>query len=556
METVTKSGTKGGRFFRTALLTALVVIAATSLGGCFLFYPRKATVSPGTLGPGQIVGRFVDERGKGIPGVSVTIPEAGQAVSVTDQEGRFAFPGLARGVYYLQVKKEGYLAGSFGVMVASSGQTQFQTQLLGSSGRLHNDSQNVPRLCADCHVLHNPTPTSHLLNGASPNSPCFASGCHSPGGNGALVDEAVYRNSPHGPASIPNSNTKLAWTGQPDSERGNCYTCHEPHGILGPPFMLRKGIREADGTLRLNELCFECHSEAGTGNTAGWPGKTAYLSAANLHVNAVTVPPATRRSYPGTTYAMGDCDNCHLPHGRSGDPSMLRATGSALCVACHTDKTAGGGHDNCLMCHDPHVITKTGGVLNVRNPDTGSGMTAVPKEIYRNVTLISSANYCQKCHKASPPAWLNPVVPRNPFAATTQFKNSSPVWWQTDSNLHNVHVNKVYNVQYPNHAIEHYGTYGNNDRVRCGQCHGAHQTPVGRNLNPAYVTSITPPYRGTYGSSSGSAVQSKLGCGVAAGCHTCGWCHYAPGNPGASPGEACYECLDFHSDSGHSGVDY
>jgi predicted CXXCH cytochrome family protein len=508
------------------------MLAASTLGGCFLFFPRRggSTAVGNPAQPGRIEGRLVDEAGRPVVGASATIPEAGQVTTLSGTDGRFTLMGLTPGTYYVRVSKEGYLAGSYGVTVEGAGAAQLEAQLQLTTGNLHKGG--VPKLCEDCHVLHNPTPTSHLLRGSSPLSPCFASGCHAAGGRGPTINETIYRDSPHGPAWLYNSNTQQAWTGQPASERGNCNTCHEPHGISGPPFMLKKGIKDADGTLRLNDVCFECHSAPGTGNTARWPGKTVYLAAANLHVNPPTVPPTTHRTYPGTKYAMGDCGNCHLPHGQSFggtiDPHMLRDQGYKLCLKCHTDKldTSGAGHNgNCLICHDPHNVTKDGALLKVKNPSDGTSFITKPTQVIRAETW-TAGSYCTGCHKASPPSWL-PVAARNPYAATTGFWNTwdMPKPPPPDRNLHNVHVNRVW-ASNPHH----YGVAGDNNKVRCGQCHAPHQTTLTRQLSGRYFTSISPPYGGDW--------QSKPGCGVKAGCHTCDWCHQPPGNPGG-PCQGC-----------------
>lgn len=531
---------------RAALTGLLALLLATALGGCFLFFPKKSNPTSGTSAqPGRIVGHFVDEAGRPVVGAGVIIPEAGQLTTLSDKDGAFVLAGLAPGTWYLRVTKEGYLAGSFGVNVEGAATVQFQGQLALAAGNLHKGG--VPNLCGDCHVLHDPTPSSHLTIGASPNAPCFAAGCHAAGGAGPTINETTYRNSQHGPASTYNSNTQQAWTGQPASERGNCNTCHEPHGISGPPFMLKKGVRDGDGTLHLNDVCFECHANPGTGNTVKWPGKVAYQNAANLHVNAATVPPSTLRKYPGTTYAMGECVNCHLPHGRSGDQHMLRASAGALCLACHTDKLAGGGHgDNCVMCHDPHVVTKTGVTLNVKNPADGTSLITKPTENWRGGTW-SATTYCTGCHTASPPAWL-PATARNPYAATTRFWNQSSfqVWSgslgrmvNNDQNLHNVHINKVE----PGWADHYGGVTGDLNKTKCGQCHSVHQTSRTRNLSPTYFSSITGSYSGNW--------AGKNGCTVTGGCHGCAWCHYSPG----SPASACYEC-DWHGYNAHPTINY
>lgn len=535
---------------RVAVLAALVVLVALSLGGCLLF-PRRQGSLPGISqgGSGRIDGTLTDNTGLGVAGVSVAIPELGQLTAISGVDGRFTLAGLTAGEYYVLLRKEGYLTGSYLAKVDSVTPSVLSAQLLPTSSYLHNSSGRVPDLCAECHVLHNPSSTDHLINGAAVNTPCFA--CHYQGANQGF-DANVYRNSPHGPASIPQSNTKPAWTGQPDSDRGNCSTCHEPHGIQGPPFMLRKGFRAEDGSVSLNDLCFECHSAAGTGNTAGWPGKAAYLSASNKHSALVD------NSLAGK-YAAGDCGICHVPHGQTFDGSnyapMTRAKGYLLCAKCHPGKASNhGGHGDCTICHDPH---DTGSVAapKVKNPVTGVRET-VSKTGYRTDSVLPN-EYCLACHKT--PAPTGYATAKNPFAPTTNFKNAGPLFWQGDPNLHNVHVNRIWVAGYNSytgrsHGVYHYGTSGDNNRVRCNQCHRVHQQKTGEpalpyNLGAKYISAVSRPYSG------GIATAPKAGCSVAGNCHTCSWCHASPGNPTpSSTSNACYQC-SWHT-TPHSGVDY
>jgi hypothetical protein len=142
--------------------------------------------------------------------------------------------------------------------------------------------------------------------------------------------------------------------------------------------------------------------------------------------------------------------------------------------------------------------------------------------------------YCQKCHAGAPPAWLTPA-PRNPYAGSTKFWNQSPL---PDKNLHNVHVNKVW----ASYAY-HYSTDGDLNKVRCNQCHSVHPTATGRNFLSSRLSAFTGTYSGNW--------SAKTGCSVAAGCHTCNWCHAAPGGPAT----ACWSCY-YHSYSPHSGIAY
>lgn len=534
-----------GKRFRATVLGALLLLAATTFGGCFLFPRASGSLPSGSRsGTGRIDGRIVDAHGQGLAGVSVTIPEAGELTAVTGADGRFTLAGLAGGEYYVLARKEGYLDGAYAVEVSPAAAAVLTGQALLTSSHLHNDSARVPGLCGECHVLHSPTGSNAALKGPNPSSACMT--CHAP-----ALSESVYLASPHGSQWRPDLNTPVAtvWSGQDPALRGNCGTCHEPHGITGPPFMLRKGAKDGDGTLRLNALCLECHAAVGSGHTAGWPGKASYTDPANLHYAASSVPSTTKVAYPGTTYAQGECNNCHVPHGQAfsgvNDPRMTRDQGYKLCVKCHTDKaasvTSSAGHGNCLMCHDPHSISKSGAALKVKDPLNPTGPQIVPaKETYRGESMLSNS-YCQKCHTATPPSWLSPA-PRNPLADSTKFWNQSK--WvaygnrYNDQNLHNVHLNRIWSS-----SPYHNGITGDLDKIRCNQCHSVHPTIVGRNFVSSRLSAFTGTYSGNW--------QTKNGCTVGSGCHTCNWCHASPG----APATACWSC-SYHSYYPHSAVAY
>lgn len=531
------------RLGRAAVAGALLLVVAASLGGCLLFPRRQPVPGVSSGGTGRVDGVLTDDRGQGIPGVSVAIPEVEQVTAITGVDGRFTLTGLVPGQYNVVARKEGFLTGAFSVTVGAVGSTPLAEQLTGSEGRLHNDSTRVPNLCAQCHVLHDPTSASHLTLGGSPNDTCAS--CHKPGGTGVAVDQTIFRNSPHGPAWMPDTDTPVltVWPGQVDSGRGYCSSCHEPHGITGPPKMLRAGQTS------LNDLCLTCHAAASTvGHTAGWPGKAAYTASGNLHANPVGVPPGTLTVYPGTSYRAGECLNCHKPHGVSypeaggNYPRMTRDYGNTLCLNCHTGMkaTATGttGHRQCTLCHEPHNVSKVGGVLLVKNPANPTGpLMQVPKAPYRGQTMISDS-YCLGCHK-TPKAAGYPTA-KDPYTET-QFTNAQA---KPDTSLHRVHVLKIQPDQtmWGDRNYEHdYPYRGNVNTVRCVQCHSVHPTsPAPYNLKTSLITNRT---------KTGNAYNGKPGCSVTGGCHTCNWCHASPGGPGV-------DCTCGHSDPGYHGVAY
>jgi len=106
--------------------------------------------------------------------------------------------------------------------------------------------------------------------------------------------------------------------------RSRCVSCHDPHGSDHPAMMRRK---------RLADNCYECHEK--TPEDEG-----------NVH------SPVT----------LGQCTACHDPHS-SPYQHELRASGSALCLGCHTEKQQelalhSSAHrpviEDCNQCHRPH----------------------------------------------------------------------------------------------------------------------------------------------------------------------------------------------------------
>lgn len=501
---------------------------------------------------------MVDQRGAGVSGAAVSVPEAGQLSAVSGADGRFSLAGLAPGQYNVRISKEGYLAAAYGVSVASQRVSELQALVLDTSGYLHNDSRRVPNLCADCHVLHSPTPANHLTTDGSPNGPCAR--CHSG------FSWQVYDPSPHGRGWTPDNPTpvRLAWEGQPDSDRGYCATCHEPHGITGPPKMLRLGQANR------NDLCEKCHATASTTalHTAGWPGMnrtagTGYYAPADRHANPSASPTALT-TYPGTSYRTGECVNCHQVHGTyyaayltvdpaSGGnyPRMTRDYGYTLCVTCHTTKqgtvTANSGHGKCTMCHDPHRV-EPGKVKNPADPN-GALITAA-KETYRGQSMLSNS-YCLSCHTTSPPAGYSTA--KDPYTQS-QFTNvETPT--KPDTSLHRVHVVKVRPDQpgippFGSRSYDHpeYPYRGDVNNVRCVMCHSVHPTyPTAFDLRTDAITSRT---------KTGSGYNGKAGCGVGTGCHACSYCHGADGVATQNgPGGPGVDCRCYHS-AGTHGIVY
>jgi predicted CXXCH cytochrome family protein len=302
--------------------------------------------------------------------------------------------------------------------------------------------------------------------------------------------------------------------------------------------MLRLG-ETISGKRSTNNLCYACHQSVGSGNSADWPGRDAYISSGNKH-NSI--------ADPGNKYVNGDCLICHVPHGktRSGvnDPAMLRQKANDLCLGCHTNKmSATSGHNgNCVMCHNPHDVGASSTAAKVKNPAGGTQLA--PKDTYRTQALIKNT-FCEGCHRATPPAGLGAA--KDP-ATETGFTNLEA---KPDTSLHQVHARKIRpdetwlryrGSQHPEYPFKH-----DVNNVRCVTCHSVHQIASAQNVRTDVIgTRIR--------SASPIGYNGKAACGsLAYGCHSCNYCHAEPGGPG----DRCWNC-DVHGDptSTYHGVVY
>ena len=113
---------------------------------------------------------------------------------------------------------------------------------------------------------------------------------------------------------------------------GQCIHCH------GRPKDARPGDGRGHMSLFLpndNDLCLECHRSPPR-SARTWLGPQLYDESAHAQDRAMAWPGLARTRSAGDA---GKCINCHDPHGTRDDagvvPSMLRARGAALCLACH-----------------------------------------------------------------------------------------------------------------------------------------------------------------------------------------------------------------------------
>ncbi|TLM72675.1 MAG: hypothetical protein FDZ70_08240, partial [Actinobacteria bacterium] len=256
-----------------------------------------------------------------------------------------------------------------------------------------------------------------------------------------------------------------------------CTACHDQHG--GPADALLGVFDAASGNSFINGrrilasdnvVCFACHNAAPTTPASlsasgwpdsyyGWPGESVYATGYNattrygsMHGTSAAVP---SYQYPGTTYAKGDCKNCHDMHGNANLYDIVRGGTTAtpnfspksagVCFACHDSDGpassdikqywgtyAGGtqttttatryGHQTkcttstvlpagsavpCYACHNPHGTAGSafGLLIVTRANNTTVVLGDAADEITITAPGSSSApairNFCFACHTAS-----------------------------------------------------------------------------------------------------------------------------------------------------------
>ena len=230
---------------------------------------------------------------------------------------------------------------------------------------------------------------------ADPNAVCAF--CHSGGaehaeaaGDKALID------IPKGTAGATlclschagKSHNDIDVKGVHATHGVHCESCHSMHpGERVPESLLIKSG---------SSLCVACH-----------------LDVAGSFRKPYTHP--MHESVDGAGKAGMQCASCHNPHGRGGEPGLVRSkAGEIACLGCHTDKrgpfvfshmsleTAG-----CLGCHEPHgsvnpmMLTRSRVAqlcLECHSPTSSTTVGSRPPSLHD----LRSPRYqnCTTCHTA------------------------------------------------------------------------------------------------------------------------------------------------------------
>lgn len=352
-------------------------------------------------------------------------------------------------------------------MTAASERVYAQFQLAGSKHPVAATANGSVE-CESCHNAHVATSSAivtdpdntynTLAYGTTAQQATYCLRCHDGTQPTRTVNATTY--IPYSvtiaaaDATIMNKNTYAArghWTVNGSiGTAQSCALCHENHGSVAPKLLgaydMTDSRNEINGTaitVNTNSVCYACHTSADaawplftrSGGTSGyptdgvWPGSTVYD-------NATTGIHRTGRAnvvWPGsTTWAAGDCKNCHDVHGTANTYDELRGTFSttnfSTCLGCHdadgpssrniaqyywissggsatsgTDRYSHDGDANvatpCYDCHNPHGSASADGLLVVTQ--ISSADTRVFGDAAGEFDLTTTQgvrDFCLSCH--------------------------------------------------------------------------------------------------------------------------------------------------------------
>ncbi len=284
----------------------------------------------------------------------------------------------------------------------------------------------------------------------------------------AAVDQPLMDKSANASRGHWNVNGSIS-----SGEAKACADCHSKHGsrwekLLGAYDAVNDTNTINGEPLTGNDksVCFACHTSASAAwpaasrNASGYPtdgtfpGEATYTVTFNPSAHTGSMHTTSSAVWPGTTYAGGDCKNCHDVHGTANTFDALRtedATGTqdvyhfsqndfGLCFNCHDSggpairniagyyPTASGGtavqtgstgfgHKTlsagnlpagsalpCYDCHNPHGSASPYGLMI--ETQAGSGTTITVGDASGEITMPASPaladaglrNFCFTCH--------------------------------------------------------------------------------------------------------------------------------------------------------------
>jgi len=272
----------------------------------------------------------------------------------------------------------------------------------------HNDGylDSWPKL-----ELNDPDPRdSHVYSGAKINNFCLS--CH----DNSPVE---LGNPPRTPVDL-SSAYEFTGHGRIDINEP-CDACHNHHGSLTKPYLIKDVINRSIITGNDNSVCFACHDYT----KGSYEGRAAYLSSEhgmrgklcidchNPHGDSKDLCYLCHNDKYSAHYSQKRdklCVDCHDPHQKDS-LKMTKGDEEELCYICHKelkrefekfshhkvdDDEYGGGKVECFSCHNVHTITKFNVTDN--NSCISCHKTDVRDEMHR---VHEDKNYdCQSCHDA------------------------------------------------------------------------------------------------------------------------------------------------------------
>lgn len=281
--------------------------------------------------------------------------------------------------------------------------------------------------------------------------------------NAGFVNKSTYAVRGHWTPGAANSTTNSIGA----AETAACADCHDQHGSAAPkllgvynPASNVNAIGAVTITGNNNDVCRGCHTNASTGyglatasrNASGypvdgtWPGSVVASTALDAVTHAGNPHNAANVVWPGTSYASGDCKNCHDVHGTANTFDALRGTPATsayspsdqeFCFTCHGgvgpatrdieqyyplamggDSTADNAGHNiqtpgallpvgrgmpCYMCHNPHgsanqygltIVTMSGGTTIT----VGDGAGEINMDPTSATRATDVRKFCFTCH--------------------------------------------------------------------------------------------------------------------------------------------------------------
>jgi predicted CXXCH cytochrome family protein len=413
--------------------------------------------------------------------------------------------------------------------------------------------------CESCHNVHRVTDTTQKVSdpantynnytyggaSADDNQPVFCLKCHGDSSGSAVLpvqESSVttyvpYTVTQNGAGTASGANNKATYKARAhwsdttpiggaiaSGERVSCAECHDNHASTAPKLLGQFNAADSSNyigatkiTANNNTVCVACHTSSSTSFPAGetqreastgyfktgtWPGMTTYNASA--HGNGTT-----GAQWPASTYARGDCKNCHDVHGTAtvydeirsvivaGNPvASFGAANYKACFNCHdadgpaTDiaqdyPTVTGGTDDgtrsghrvlssvvganlaqnaavpCYDCHNPHGSASSYG-LQVR--DLGDEVGDAFDMVTPATRAANVRNFCFACHVPSDinEGWADTGAGAGWVALTTEAVEGI------------ARTNASYKLKLP--VLDDHTKAGTSD---CLDCHASPHAPTG-----------------------------------------------------------------------------